>query len=479
MTTQVLSRTRTLWLWVAAALILDIAGAQHVYTQPSLAAAALAALVIGWLMPDSLRRSERPVAPTALLLALLPSAALVAAMVDVAAFIPLDSGWTPTRLALLIGGGALLVALAIGYSRGRRTAGTIALTALVLGTLVRLIHMRHIAIAPVNGDMLPLVQGALDNLLAGRSPYMTYRMPWDVPLTYLPVTWLSYLPTYLLRLDLRWTNIAAEIVIGLALLWLSARRGAGPQTGPHGASTRQHDDPTLVLWAWLYLQPSVIHWDIGNSAPITWALLAMTLALVLAGSDRGGAVALGLTAAGTPLAAVFGPFIGLYWLRQRGLAATLRLVLLSAIVAAILVVPFLLWAPGDFINGTYRWFNTLEGWPRQKWLETDPHIWEVITGFSGEFWSRGREGWLKPIQAVIVLGVAGLYWLRGARADLLGRYAAAAYLGFMLFNPVLWPYLYNPALIVALVGLGGPATAYTTAPQPMPVADSRSQPTFS
>lgn len=479
MATQAFARTRSLWLWVAAALILDIAGAQHVYTQPTMAAAALAALVIGWLAPAQRWRASTPDVPaSAPLLALLPLAALVAALIDVATFIPPDRGWTPVRLALLVGGGGLLLLLAWGYSRGRVAASAIALAALGLGTLIRMIHMRHIAITPSNGDMLPLVQGALDNLLAGRSPYTTYHMPWDVPLTYLPVTWLSYLPAYLLRIDLRWTNIAAEIMIAAALLWLAAHSQRRPSAGMR-LRGRWQDEPTLLLWAWLFLQPSVIHWDSGNTAPITWALLALTIALVLSGTDRAGAVALGLTAAGTPLVAVFGPFIALYWLRQRGPGMTIRLLIISAIVAAVLVVPFLLWAPNDFVNGVYRWFNTLDGWPRQKWLETDPHIWAVITGFSGEFWSRGHERWLKPIQALIVLGAAGLYWLRGARGETLGQHAAAAYLGFMLFNPVLWPYLYNPALVVGLVGLITPAAAYRPARESVPVTDTRSQPTFS
>lgn len=480
MTTHVLSHTRSIWLWVAAALILDIAGSQHVYTHPTVAAAALAALVVGWLVPATLWQPRDQAAWSAApLLALLPLAAFVPALIDVATFVPLDGGWSSERLVLLGGGGLLLLALAIGYARGRVAALWIALAALVLGVLIRLIHMRYIPINPVNGDMLPLVQGALDHLLAGRSPYRTYQMPWDVPLTYLPVTWLAYLPPYLLGLDLRWSNIAAEVVIGGALVWLSTRWSAGSRRSPDHAGAGWRSEPTLLLWAWLFLQPSVIHWDMGNTAPITWALLVVTVALVLARHDRAGAVALGLTAAGTPLVAVFGPFIGLHWLRQHGLIATIRLALISAVVAALLVIPFLLWSPGDFVNGTYRWFNTLEGWPRQKWLETDPPIWSVITGFSGEFWSRGNESWLKPIQALIVLSVAGLYWLRGGRAETLSQHAAAAYLGFMLFNPVLWPYLYNPALVVGLVGLAAPAAVYTAARSSVSVAESRSQPTFS
>jgi hypothetical protein len=459
LTTIVSSRRRSIWLWIVAALALDIAGSQHVYTLANVGAAVVAALALLWIAPPSIWRalapSERaPHRPFALLLPV----GFVAAVLDIASFVPPDGGWTPERLTLLIAG---LIALLMLI---RFSAIVIATGAFVLGTIIRVIHMENIPVTPPNGDMLPLVQGAIGNLLAGNSPYQTYQMPWEVPLTYLPVTWLSYLPAYLLGADLRWTNIGAELVIAGAIIWLSKER--------NGWETAWQREPGLVLWGWFYLQPSVIHWDTGNTAPITWALLAVTLALVLAERHTAAAIALGITAAGTPFVAVFALFIGLHWLRERGLVETIRLTVVAGVVAGLIIAPFLLWSPGDFVTGTYRWFNNIDGWPRQKWVETDPHIWSVITGFSGEFWARGTEGWLKPIQALIVLLTAALYWLRGARLALLTSHAVAAFLGFMLFNPVLWPYLYNPALIVGLVGIaGGALTGFAYESVRAPVAE--------
>lgn len=423
---------RALWIWIAAAAVIDIAGAQHVYTQPSIAAAALAVLAVLALAPirpspDTTRR----------LLGLLPVLALVAAVVDVATWVPPNGGYNAPRLLLLFGGGAVLLLL------NRASAVAIVGVSFVLGTALRFIHLRHVPIEPANGDMLPLVQGAAQQLLAGLSPYRVYEMPWQVPLTYLPLTWLAYVPAYMAGIDVRWTNVLAQLTILAALVWLAARHGG------------LRDNPALLLWSWMYLQPSVIHWDTGNTAPITWAMLAVTFACVLGNKPRAGATALGLTAAGTPLVAVFGPFIALHWLRRHGVLRLLALLAGAAALAAAIVVPFLVWSPEQFILGVYRWFNDINAWPRTKWLETDPPIWSIITGFSGEFWLRGAERWLKPIQAVIVLAVALLYWRRGATADRLCAHAAAAYLGFMLFNPVLWPYLYNPALVVGLVGIAG------------------------
>jgi hypothetical protein len=466
MTTSYVSRKHTIWAWVVMALVLDIAGAKHVYTLPSVAAVALVVLACFWLVPPALRGATfAPQSIPRQWLALLPIAGFIPAVLDLAAFVPQAGGWTPERLGLLIGGVATLLVLS------RASAGWVALVAFALGATIRLIHMDNTPIMPENGDMLPLVQGAIENLLAGRSPYMLYRMPWDVPLTYLPVTWLAYLPAYLLGIDLRWTNIAAEVGIAVTLVWLSVQRSTWRMAWQH--------ESALLLWAWLFVQPSVVHWDTGNTAPITWLLLAVTLACVLAQRERAGAIALGLTAAGTPLVTVFGLFIGLYWLKQQGLRRTFQLLTLSALVAGFFILPFLIWSPQDFMQGTYQWFNTIEGWPQQKWNETDPHIWAVITGFSGEFWTRGTEAWLKPIQALIVGAIAVVYWLRGAQAGALHGHATAAYLGFMVFNPVLWPYLYNPALIVSLVGIAAFTALYGTHELRVPVTRQRSQPTFS
>jgi len=459
-----ISSSSALWSWIGAALVLDLAGAQHVYTLATVTAAMVALLAVVLLLPASLWRSSVwSQGEPALLMRLLPLLAFIAAMVDVATFVPPDGGWTSMRLMLLSIGICLFLVLI------RVDVVWSVIAALGLGIAIRIIHMRHIPIMPENGDMLPLVQSALKNLLEGQSPYTMYNMPWELPLTYLPVTWLAYLPTYLLDVDLRWTNIAAEVGILAALVFLSV------QSAGWRSTLRQQ--PALLLWAWLFLQPSVIHWDMGNTAPITWLLLAALFAFVLAERNLVAAGVLGLTAAGTPLVVVFGTFMGIYWLRQLGTTRTIRLASISAIIAGVLIIPFLVWAPGDFLMGTYRWFNTIDGWPRQKWAETDPHIWSVITGFSGEFWSRGRETWLKPIQTVIVLGIAGLYWLRGAKLDDLPIHAAAAYLGFMLFNPVLWPYLYNPALIVGLVGVTA-LTAKELIPVRTSLVSSPVQPTL-
>jgi hypothetical protein len=192
-----------------------------------------------------------------------------------------------------------------------------------------------------------------------------------------------------------------------------------------------------------------VNWSLSTTAPVFWALLCLLLLLVLAERPRLAALVLGLCGAASSLAAVVAPFVLLHWLRQYGWRRVLALAGMAGGMAAVCILPFLLWAPQSFVYGVFQWFNNNDLYPRLRW-EMD-HTWARQTGFSGVFWRRGLEDMLKPIQAVLLMGVAALNWRLGAHPWQLAPCVAAAFLLFVAFNPVLWPYLYTPALVAALV----------------------------
>jgi hypothetical protein len=375
-------------------------------------------------------------------LALLPLMAAIFSISNVITHV--FSGWTPVRLATYGAGMAALLVLAL-----RRGSGiAIAAVAFVLGVVIRYPHIKYIPLEPARGDMLPLVQQALDNLLRGQSPYTTYHMPWELPLTYFPLTWLAYFPTRLLGFDPRWTNIAAQLAILLAAVF--ALRHTPRER------RRYAPDTILILWGWIFLSPTVIAWDMVTSAPIGWVAIAWVVALVQTRRPGAAVVVLGLAIATTPLVAVVLPLIALCWWREDGLITSMRRGLLALALGGALLLPWFLWAPGPFLDGTVRWFNDLDRFPREKWRTQ--HTWAEITGFSGYLWEWRLEHWLKPIQFLSVAAIGGLYAWRGARRGTLASHAVAAYLLFTLFNPVLWPYLYNPALVAAIIAVAGAET---------------------
>lgn len=427
-------------LTIALVLVLEITGALHVYGLGSLAGqrlalgAALLLLVIagGWLMVSD--RHQHLPRRMLLLLVLL---AWVATTRDLLSFIAPQAPATYTIGMAL--GGALLVLLLWRAPAPIYAAAVVA----ALGSIVRLVSYAHVPITPERGDMLPLVQGALTELLAGRSPYTIYTMPWELPLTYLPLTWLAYLPAWVLGVDIRLTNLLAELAIAGWLAWLAAQHHGSPGWRTH---------PGLLLWAVVFLLPTSLHWSQVTTGPVQWLALCAVLALLAAGRHRLGAFALGLAGATSPLTAVVAPFALLTWLRSGWRAAAGR-ALVAALVALVCIAPFLLWAPGAFVYGAWRWFNDNTLFPALRW-EMD-HTWARMVGFSGVFWRRGLEDLLKPIQAGLIVVVAAFYWHSGCSPRRLAPFVAAAFLLFTLFNPVLWPYLYTPALVAALVAVVG------------------------
>lgn len=440
-------RPLTYALVAGLGLVLDLSGALHIYwlgPLSQLLAAATALLLVGiaagWLLlarrasatdaaePATQHESTRI---TQRILTLLMLLAWLATTRDLIVF--LAPALTPLWM-ILAGASALLFALAL---RRPPSVGWLLLGAALLGSFARLASFAYVPIEPARGDMLPLVQRALDNLFAGRSPYTTYAMPWELPLTYLPVTWLAYLPPYTLGLDIRLTNLLAELLIGAALAWLATARH------------EPRDEPGRLLWAWVFLQPTSLNWSLSTTAPVLWALLALTLVLTLGGRLRSAALALGLCAAASPLAVVAAPFMLLRWLRVVGWRRAVLLAGGAGLVALAFVLPFLIWSPQEFLFGGLRWFNDNDLFPRLRW-ELD-QTWARMVGFSGIFWRHGLVGILKPIQALLLAGLIGLYWRWGASGERLAPLVVVAFLLFMVFNPVLWPYLYNPALIAALV----------------------------
>ncbi|RRR77234.1 MAG: hypothetical protein EI684_01745 [Candidatus Viridilinea halotolerans] len=503
------------WLAVGSfillAIVLDVTGTLHVYglgwlvgLKLALVAGAIIAGLAGVMLLWAAWGHASPGAPSSALprlINLLILAAWLATARNVLTFLlPTVAWWHQLWFVV----GACLLGLFVVRPLDPRHTLSLAV---VMGLVTRLFCIQQIVLDPRQSDMLPLVQLALQNLTAGQSPYAIYTMPWELPLTYMPLTWLAYLPTYLLGLDLRLTNLVAELVVlGAIVVLLSTKRITTPNTStlahflrhgsrlghalwpsppvPPSASSGSTGSPTghrlsrkrergddvpelchsngkeeggldlyylpCLLWAWLFLQPSSLNWMLSTTTPVWWACLAVTLALATRQAP-GSAVALGLSSAASPFAVHLWPFILIDRWRSHGLGASLRFALRAAMVTLLCILPFMLWDGPMFRYGVWQWFNDLDNFPRMRW-ELD-HIWSIMMGFSGIFWRYDLAFILKPVQLTLVLGVILWFWYHKPSSGRLAAYVAPTLLLFTVFNPVLWPYLYNQGLIAWLMAL--------------------------
>ncbi len=409
--------------------------------------AALLTLLALFLLVGRLWTSPARTDVWARFLALMPGVSMVYAFVWARVFVrsPFVIPWD----AMVVAVPALVCFAAFERWPRRCVAGLV----LLVGIVVRLIVFARFPVDE-GADMLPLTRAALGNLVKGVSPYTYYNLPDPLPLTYFPFTWLAYLPCFLARADLRWTNLVAELAIVSAIVWTArhARESGDPASGDAA-------DRSLLAWGFVFLLPSSIHFDRITTAPIAWALITWCVAL-LARRSRHDWILLGATAAATPLAAVLIPFVCVVWWQRHSLRGMLRRGLWAALLTAFVLAPFVLWSPRGFLDGAILWFNDLSRYPGVSWREYQP--WERYAGFGGLFWGHGLERALAPVQWLLVMGIAVLFAKTGGRR--LAAHVAAAFLAFMLFNSVNWPYFYQPAIFVGLL-----AIASAPAPEPAPL----------
>ncbi len=298
----------------------------------------------------------------------------------------------------------------------------------VAGLALRLVAFWLNPIAVESAAMLPLIEAANKSFLAGLSPYRLYNLhSWPLPLSYLPGTWLAYLPAVATALDPRLVNAMAGLVV-LGALALSHHN-------------RVHNSlPLGTLIAMLiYLSPSVVIFDIYTEHLIFWMLIVLLFTLLAAGRVWAATLIWGIALATSPLTLVISPFVALHLARAISPKRWWKLGALTLAPFLALMVPFVVWALQDFFYGAFTWLNDLNIVARSAWV-VHGHQQLFVISFAGWFWYAGWEQALKPIQAALVLTVLAYYWKRGRKADWLLPYSSlCAYTLFVCFNPILWP----------------------------------------
>jgi hypothetical protein len=377
------------------------------------------------------------------LLRLLPIGSMVFAFVWTRAHV--DSAFAIPWNALVIAAPLLLCVAAFEQWPALRIGGIVA----AVGIAVRLVHFARFSMDE-GADMLPLTRSAIARFLTGNSPYTYYNLPDPVPLTYYPLTWLAFLPAYLLHVDLRWTNLVAELAVLAAIVSAGTdrRKTSIPQSGTPSMNA---GGAAVLAWSFQFLLPSSVYFDRITTAPVAWALLAWCLVLC-ANESRHDWLVVGLTAAATPLASILAPFVFLtWWWRRNSLRDAAVRGAKAGLVAIGILAPFVVWSPRGFVDGAILWFNDPSRYPGVTWKAYQP--WQQYIGFGGLFWRTGLERMLAPIQWLLVGSLVVLFARRRPEADSLASHLSAAFVVFMAFNTVHWPYFYQPAIFSALVAV--------------------------
>ena len=314
------------------------------------------------------------------------------------------------------------------------------------GRLIRIINVPFGA----HSDMLPLIQRALEAFLAGSSPYQVYAMTagtgatYELPLTYLPATWLAYLPAHLIGADLRLTNLVLEmLILGSLAVWVATSGSAFPDVGHRWLATS-----FLAVYG---LNGQLIR-RVDTEVSVLGALIVVIFFALLRLRWRRLFIAIGLSLAASPLALLLAPFYGFFAVNRRGLKDAFRGTLVSVATAVAVIVPFAAFAPIQFKRGL---------WDHWRPLVDSPGAWALNAmmnvNYSVVFYSRDAQSWLPAIQVVLYATtlIAGYALSAGyGRREHALVWSALGLFLFLNFNLVVWEYLYQPVfLLIALASM--------------------------
>lgn len=287
---------------------------------------------------------------------------------------------------------------------------------------------------PLDGDrsdMLPSIIATAKNLLSGQNPYRWHEIGTHrVPLTYLPMMWLPYVPLVALGLDPRWIMPLAQLML-LGVYWITLRK--------HLSSSWYEFLLWMVLNPFLFLRHDCHLY-------ILWPFLAATLLCMLHQRWIPAAVMWGLLLAFRKTLWVPFPFFIAFLLWNTGWRNALRCGLITTLIALLIIVPFFLASPTGFIDGVINYQRAVAlQMPNESWRRVAG--WTTGFSFVPIIYLAGLSRYLQPVQVTILAVVFMVMMLR--RPNLAGtlQIMGTALLLVLLLNPLIEVYMYAPLLI--------------------------------
>jgi hypothetical protein len=382
---------------------------------------ALVAAMAVFLRPDTLKGGPHrlagvdPLRLAAALAILFEALTLVVLLWEARRFAPF--GYRVNRSAVLAAGLVAVVALAFA-ARSKRPSRLL-FTAMAAYAGSQLLSIACFPLHPERSDMLPLIVAACRRMLSGENPYGTYTLNHQVPLTYLPALWLSYLPIVALDLDPRFVHAAATIA-SLALAYAAAedkQRAAG-------------------LCALFLLLPYLQYRHEIYLGP-HWLALAGTAFLMARGRPLLAAASFGVGMAMSQFSWVVFPLLIAHLWLARGPREASQALGVAIVVFGALVGPFLLWTPAPFLHGIFG-----------HWAETVNLTTANLSFFVVRFGSLTVLRWAQALATLALLAVATrrlttLSECFGAMAIVL--------VGFILLNSIVWVYFFLTVLLLLVL----------------------------
>ena len=318
---------------------------------------------------------------------------------------------------------------------------------LIVGTGLRALSVDQWEGCP--RDMMVLIHQAALRFLDGYNPYRIHFCGHDLPLTYLPLLWLSYVPAVLAGLDPRVMSIIYAVCSAIVIYrWKGKKEHAGLFMFLAVVWFFQAE----VLWATVF----------AESAPF-WLTACLFMWAVARGKKVEACIFFGLMLCVRHFALLFLPFVLVWFMTtgEGGHGASKRNIsfkglvypAVSGVIATAVIAPYILANSLAFFFGTFHWLTSF-GLVHRDW-------WDEELSLAPLFYAGRNEHMLLWIQvgllAAAFLVFLVLAWRRKFAPRFVGgtvwAFCSIAYIGFLLFNLLVWRHLHVMGFMLVMFAL--------------------------
>lgn len=226
-----------------------------------------------------------------------------------------------------------------------QSSGMVMLFILFIGIVWRTLHLTYFQISGPYPCQIRIVQNAFPYLLKGVNPYETYQ-------SYLPGVLLSYLPYYVLGVDIRYANVIADSVVFSLLYYMLIKTSNEHVYFKTHYETKDkiiRNDLALASLVIFFFSPMSLNLAWYGEVQPYWMYLFASLFLFKLEKMQWSAIFFGLSLASRPFATILTPFLLMFLIRKNKERAV-RFAIITLLTAVAIVLPFFLWNPSAFMG---------------------------------------------------------------------------------------------------------------------------------
>lgn len=335
-------------------------------------------------------------------------------------------------ITLLLASISLLVTLIPLYKKS--AIGAVA--GLVVGSiLLSLIPILYFPSTAVISDLLPIIEKQLEAFPHGNNIYQYFLLDNNVLTQAVrqPGTTLSFLPSYILGIDLRFSSLIFTLLTALFLLKMAYK----------SLSTIAFNNKFMLVFSGLTLflifPYRLMRSDLYD--PVFWFLIVLTLWLVQNKKYVMASITWGIGIFTQVWFWVLTPFWMVYLYKKRQFAQAVLLSSISLCIGIFSLGPFIL-------QDTTAYYENVFGFYRA--MHDIGHFPPTSLGLSALFYTAGIKQFLLPTQffSVLLLGIISLFRMNSFRHFIM--FLTITLFVFTVFNGITWNYMFINVIVLLL-----------------------------